>query len=148
MVKNLPALQETWVQSIDWEDPLEEEDLLLLGEGNGNPLQYSCLENPMDKGVCRCHGLGVTRVRHDLATKPPPPACTSMLDAGFETETFFETWKRAWQLTPVFLPGESPWTEEPGRLQSMGLQRVGHDWTNKHMSSLSQNYRNALRRTD
>ena len=29
--------------------------------------------------------------------------------------------------TPVFLPGESPWTEEPGRLQFMGLQRVGHD---------------------
>ena len=27
--------------------------------------------------------------------------------------------------TPVFLPGESPWTEEPGRLQSMGLQRGG-----------------------
>ena len=32
-----------------------------------------------------------------------------------------------WQPTPVFLPGESPWTEDPGRLQSMGLQRVGHD---------------------
>ena len=29
--------------------------------------------------------------------------------------------------TPAFLPGESPWTEEPGRLQSMGSQRVGHD---------------------
>ena len=29
--------------------------------------------------------------------------------------------------TPVFLPGESPWKEEPGYLQSMGLQRVGHD---------------------
>ena len=29
--------------------------------------------------------------------------------------------------TPVFLPGESPWTEEPSRLQSMGWQRVGHD---------------------
>ena len=29
--------------------------------------------------------------------------------------------------TPVFLTGESPWTEEPDRLQSMGLQRVGHD---------------------
>ena len=27
-------------------------------------------------------------------------------------------WRRAWQSTPVFLPGESPWTEEPGRLQS------------------------------
>ena len=36
--------------------------------------------------------------------------------------------RRAWQPTPVFLPGESPWTEEPGRLQSMGSQRVRHDW--------------------
>ena len=36
-------------------------------------------------------------------------------------------WRRAWQPTPVFLPGESPWTEEPGGLQSMGLQRVRHD---------------------
>ena len=32
--------------------------------------------------------------------------------------------------TPVFLPGESPWTEKPGGLLSMGLQRVGHDWLN------------------
>ena len=31
-------------------------------------------------------------------------------------------WRRAWQLTPVFLPGESPWTEEPNVLQSMGSQ--------------------------
>ena len=31
-------------------------------------------------------------------------------------------WRRAWQSTLVFLPGESLWTEEPGRLQSMGLQ--------------------------
>ena len=41
-------------------------------------------------------------------------------------------WRRAWQPTPVFLPGECPWTEEPGRLQSMELQRVRHDWTTKH----------------
>ena len=32
-----------------------------------------------------------------------------------------------WQPTPVFLTGESPWTEKPGRLQSMGLQRVRQD---------------------
>ena len=32
-----------------------------------------------------------------------------------------------WQPSPVFLPGESPWTEESGGLQSMGSQRVGHD---------------------
>ena len=36
-------------------------------------------------------------------------------------------WRREWQSTPIFLPGESPWTEETGRLQSMRLQRVGHD---------------------
>ena len=41
-------------------------------------------------------------------------------------------WRREWQPTPVFLPGESQWTEEPGGLQSMGLQRVGHEWAIKH----------------
>ena len=39
---------------------------------------------------------------------------------------------RAWQPTPVFLPGEFPRTEEPGGLQSMRLQRVGHDWATEH----------------
>ena len=40
MVKNLPAVQETWVQSLSQEDPVE-------------ILQYSCLENPMDRGAWR-----------------------------------------------------------------------------------------------
>jgi len=35
--------------------------------------------------------------------------------------------ERAWQPIPVFLPGESPWTQEPGRLQSAGSKRVGHN---------------------
>ena len=39
------------------------------GEGNGNPLQYSCLGNPMDRGAWRTTVHGVARVRHDLATK-------------------------------------------------------------------------------
>ena len=43
-----------------------------LGEGNDNPLQYSCLENPMDRGAWRAIVHGVARVGHDLATKPPP----------------------------------------------------------------------------
>ena len=42
------------------------------GEGNGNPLQYSCLENSTDRGAWRAAVHGVTRVRHHLATKPPP----------------------------------------------------------------------------
>ena len=36
------------------------------------------------------------------------------------------SWRRAWQPPPVFLSGESPWTEEPGRLQTTGSKRVGH----------------------
>ena len=35
-------------------------------------------------------------------------------------------------LTPVFLPGESPWTEGPGGLHCWGSQRFGHDWATKH----------------
>ena len=44
--------------------------LVVVGEGNGNPPQYSCLENPMDRGDWQATVCGVTRVRHDLATKP------------------------------------------------------------------------------
>ena len=36
--------------------------------------------------------------------------------------------RRQWRPTPVLLPGEAQWTEEPGGLQSMGSLRVGHDW--------------------
>ena len=39
------------------------------GEGNGNPHQYSCLENPMDRGARWATVHGVARVRHDLVTK-------------------------------------------------------------------------------
>ena len=56
-IKNLPVMQETWVQSLGWEDPLKK---------------------------------------------------------GMTTHSSILAWK-------------IPWTEEPGRLQSMGLQRVGHD---------------------
>ena len=43
------------------------------GEGSGNPLQYSYLENPMDRGAWQATVHGVTRVGHDLVTKPPSP---------------------------------------------------------------------------
>ena len=51
--KRLPGLQETWVQSLGQEDPLEKE--------NGNPLQYSCLENPMEGGAWQATVHGVTK---------------------------------------------------------------------------------------
>ena len=43
-----------------------------LGEGNGNPLQYSCLDNPIDTGAWWATVYGVARVGYNLATKPTP----------------------------------------------------------------------------
>ena len=53
------------------------------GEGNGNTLQHSCLENPMDRGAWQATVHGVSRVRHDLATKPPLATCTQPTE-GFD----------------------------------------------------------------
>ena len=41
-------------------------------EGNYNSFQYSCLENPMNRGAWQTTGHGVARIGHDLATKPAP----------------------------------------------------------------------------
>ena len=66
--------------------------------------------------------------------KEPACQCKRCKRQGFDPWVGKIPWRRSWQPTPVFLPGESPWTEEPGGLQSIGLQRIGHDW-----SSLAQN---------
>ena len=52
-IKKLPAMRETSVQSLGLED--------LLEEGMANPLQYSCLENPMDRGAWWATVHGVTK---------------------------------------------------------------------------------------
>ena len=49
-------------------------------EGNVSPLQYSCLENAMDKGVWWATVHGVARVGHNLVTKPPPPYSKSRVN--------------------------------------------------------------------
>ena len=59
MVKNLPAMRETWVLSPGGEDS--------PGEGNGNPLQYSCLGNPMDTGAWRATVHRVAQSRTGLS---------------------------------------------------------------------------------
>ena len=60
----------------------------LVQVGNGTPLQYSCLENPMDGGAwwAAVHGVAKSRTRLSDFT--------------------FMHWRRKWQPTPVFLPGE------------------------------------------
>ena len=56
-VKASAAMQEIWVRSLGWEDS--------PGEGNGNPLQYSCLENPTDGGDwwATIHGVAKSQTR-------------------------------------------------------------------------------------
>ena len=103
------------------------------GEGNGNPFQYSCLEKPMDQGACGLQSTGSQRVGHDWATSlhftslhfrleraSQVTQLVKNMPAMWESWVRFlgweDPWRRAWQPTPVSLPGESPWTEEPGRL--------------------------------
>ena len=58
--------------------------------------------------------------------KEPPCQCRRLKRHGFNPWIEKIPWRRAWQPTSVFLPGESPWTEEPGELQYIGLQSVRH----------------------
>ena len=44
----------------------------IIGEGNGNPLQYSCLENPMSEEPGELQFMGLQRVKHALMTKQQP----------------------------------------------------------------------------
>ena len=64
-----------------------------FGEGNGTPLQYSCLENHMDGGAwwAAVHGVAKSQTRL----------------SNFTLVFTFMHWRRKWQPTPVFLPGES-----------------------------------------
>ena len=63
LAKNVPGVQETWglIPGLE-RSP---------GEGNGSLLQYSCLANCMNRRAWQGTVHGVTRVEHDLATKPP-----------------------------------------------------------------------------
>ena len=58
----------------------------------------------------------------DASGREPACQCRRLRDAGSVPELRRFPWRRARQPTPVFLPEESPWTEQPGRLQSIGMQ--------------------------
>ena len=62
VVKNPPANVGDTVQTLGQEDPL-------VGGRNGNPLQYPCLGNPMDRGVWQATVHGVARVGHNWVTE-------------------------------------------------------------------------------
>ena len=62
--------------------------VVIYGEGNGNPLQYSCLENPVDRGAWW-------------------PAVRRVAQSRTQMKQLSMHWRRKWQLISLFLPGES-----------------------------------------
>ena len=83
------------------------------GEGNGNPLQYSCLENPMDGGAwwAAVHEVVKSRTRLSEFT-------FTFHFHALEKEMGTHSSTLAWRI---------PGMVEPGGLPSMGLHRVGHN---------------------
>ena len=143
LVKNLPVMQEIWIQSLYWKDPLEKQ----------KALQYSGLENSMD---CIVHGVA--------------KSWTQLSDFHFTSFLIFKLLLQfmgfpggsdskkfacyAGDLGPIpglrrspggghgtplqySCLGESQWTEEPSGLQFMGSQRVWHNWTTKQLHFIS-----------
>ena len=92
---------------------LELSDLQGEGEGNGTPLQYSCLENPMDRGACQAAVHGVAN------------SGTRLSDQTFIFH--FHALEKEMATHSGILAQRIPGMGEPGGLPSMGSHRVGHD---------------------
>jgi len=92
---------------------LEESPLKSAGEGNGTPLQYSCLENPMDRGAWWAAVHGVTKNRTRLS--------------DFTFTFHFHALEEEMATHSSILAWRIPGMGEPGGLPSTGSHRVGHD---------------------
>ena len=111
---------------LDWVIVLEEQQLdhdiiyylgLLsyIGEGNGNPVQLGCLENPMDGGAWWAAVHGVAKSQTWLS--------------DFTFTFHFHALEKEMATHSSVLAWRIPGTGEPGGLPSMGSHRVGHDWS-------------------
>ena len=91
------------------------------GEGNGNPLQYSCLENPVDRGAwwAAVHRVAQSRTRLKRLSMH---ACIG------------EGHGNPLQYSCLDIPG----IEKTGGLPSMGSHRVGHDWSDLAAAAVSK----------
>ena len=88
---------------------------LHIGEGNGTPIQHSCLENPMDGGAswATVHAVAKSRIRLSDFT-------FTFHFHALEKEMATHSSVLAWRI---------PWMGEPHGLPSMGSHRVRHDWS-------------------
>ena len=168
MKKNLPAMQEAWVQSLGQEDPLEKE------MATHSSILFFFLTLQYCIGFAIYQNESTTGIHVFSILNPPPsslPIPTLWVFPVHQPQAsciVHRTWTgdlfHIWYYTcfnailpnhPSLSPHSSilawriPWTEQPGRLQSMGSQRVGHDWVTKTNAftfsvSSSQSYSNKL----
>ena len=94
---------------------INQEPIIQSGEGNGTPLQYSCLENPMDGGAWKAaiHGVAKSRARQ----------------SDFTFTFHFHALEKEMTSHSSILAWRIPGTEETSGLLSLGSHRVGHDWS-------------------
>ena len=95
-----------------------------MGEGNGNPLQYSCLENIMDRGAWKAAVHGVAKSQTQLSV--------------FTFTFYFHALEKDMATHSRILAWRIPGTGEPGTLPSMGSHRVGHDWSDLAAAAAAQ----------
>ena len=107
-----------------------------IGEGNGNPLQCSCLENPRDGRAWWAAVSGVTQSQTQLkrfssssssSGKEPPCQCRKCKRCRLNPWVWKIPWKRKWQSTPVFLSGKSHGQRSLVGYSLWVRKRVGHD---------------------
>ena len=102
-----------WVGNTTFTFPAEELICLAHGEGNGTPLQYSCLENPMDGGAWWAAVHGVAKSQTQLS--------------DFTFTFHFPALEKEMATHSSVLAWRIPGTGEPGGLPSMGSHSVRHD---------------------
>ena len=85
-----------------------------IGEGNGNPLQYSCLENPMDGGAWLASDHGFAE--------------SDMTEWLFTFTFHFHALEKEMATYSSILAWRTPGTREPRGLPFMSISRVGHNW--------------------
>ena len=113
------------VNSVVW-------NLLYLnsGEGNGTLLQYSCLENPMDRGTWKAAVHGVAEGQTQLS--------------DFTFTFHFHALEKEMATHSNVLAWRIPGTGEPGGLPSMGSHRVRHDWSDLAAAAAEQDARHTV----
>ena len=134
--ENISCFQESLLQDVS-----SKEGLWLIfkylhdefGEGNGTPLQYSCLENPMDRGAWKATVHGVAK--------------SQTLLSDFTFTFHFHALEKDMATHSSVLSWRIPGTGEPVGLPSMGSHRVGQDWSDLAAAAARDEFNKLVLRT-